>query len=136
MATRQSPRSSEGALRRLAASIVKGDPVCCITVRFALRAVSTAFKNHPFFSKNRFLLCLFQGAGLSADSGIPTFRYAPNSVWDEHTLRYARRDVFLKSPLKWLAISLHREGVSMLPLFPHHSPSLWTFSLTYSFFQV
>jgi len=41
------------------------------------------------------------GAGLSAASGIPTFRHSPDAVWSGDVWTSATREVFRKNPLSW-----------------------------------
>uniref|UniRef100_A0A7S2QWE1 Deacetylase sirtuin-type domain-containing protein n=1 Tax=Triparma pacifica TaxID=91992 RepID=A0A7S2QWE1_9STRA len=41
------------------------------------------------------------GAGLSAASGIPTFRHSPDAVWSGDVWTSATREVFRKNPTSW-----------------------------------
>jgi NAD-dependent SIR2 family protein deacetylase len=52
------------------------------------------------------------GAGLSAASGIPTFRGSTTSTWHLTCSQKARRSVFLKNPRQWY-------NSFWLPSFPH-----------------
>jgi NAD-dependent SIR2 family protein deacetylase len=41
------------------------------------------------------------GAGLSAASGVPTFRGADNSVWSTSLMEWGTRAKFIEDPLAW-----------------------------------
>lgn len=41
------------------------------------------------------------GAGISAASGIPTFRKSPDALWSPQTLQYGTRRSFLRDSLRW-----------------------------------
>jgi NAD-dependent SIR2 family protein deacetylase len=70
--TRRSRRGPEATLEQLAARILGGDRVVFVC-----------------------------GAGISAASGIPTFRGAENSVWTEFVMEWGTRRKFLKGPAEW-----------------------------------
>ncbi|CAM9792588.1 unnamed protein product, partial [Sphacelaria rigidula] len=44
---------------------------------------------------------LITGAGLSAASGIPTFRGGSDSIWCVTAAAQGRRSVFLRDPVRW-----------------------------------
>ena len=48
-------------------------------------------------------IVVFSGAGMSADSGIPTFRSGSNGLWHEFDPQHARRRGYIRciSSLRW-----------------------------------
>ena len=70
--TRRSRRGPEATLEQLAARVAHGDRVVFVC-----------------------------GAGISAASGIPTFRGAENSVWSEFVMEWGTRRRFLRAPAAW-----------------------------------
>ena len=97
MSRRRSGRGSTAGLQRLAEHIVAGDRVVVVC-----------------------------GAGVSAASGIPTFRGADNAVWSEFVVQWGTRAKFLQDPAHWYKAFWHKKfplgwATSRLPNAAHHA---------------
>lgn len=71
------------------------------TPRRSARSPAAALASLATLIASRRPILLITGAGVSAASGIPTFRSGASAIWDERTVRYGTRESFSRDPLHW-----------------------------------